>query len=203
MTDIPCRQTEPGMPMPRASCAPSGRIRTWNWWAYSSRTRRGGARWPRWTPLSDVHWFGSESEMLEDAGIAAIASEGPTYQSLDQTERCVQAGKHVWYDKPAGDNWPQWQRTIALAEQRGLTIQMGYMFRYHAGFRQIEAWVKSGFLGDIYAIRARIGTVIGEGVAQRVELSSRRRLLRVGLPCGGPGRMAAGPTAEGDRVSAQ
>ena len=67
-------------------------------------------------PFQDVHWFGSESEMLEDAGIAAIASEGPTYQSLDQTERCVQAGKHVWYDKPAGDNWPQWQRTIALAE---------------------------------------------------------------------------------------
>ena len=132
-------------------------------------------------PFQDVHWFGSESEMLEDAGIAAIASEGPTYQSLDQTERCVQAGKHVWYDKPAGDNWPQWQRTIALAEQRGLTIQMGYMFRYHAGFRQIEAWVKSGFLGDIYAIRTRIGTVIDE--ASRRELSCHRGGVFYELAC--------------------
>ena len=129
------------MPMPRASCAPSCRIRTWNWRAFMSRTRSGSARWPLWDgPFQDVNWFGSESEMLEDASIAAVASEGPTHQSLDQTERCVQAGKHVWFDKPAGDNWPQWQRTIALAEERGLTIQMGYMFRYHAGFQQIEAW---------------------------------------------------------------
>ena len=132
-------------------------------------------------PFQDVNWFGSESEMLEDASIAAVASEGPTHQSLDQTERCVQAGKHVWFDKPAGDNWPQWQRTIALAEERGLTIQMGYMFRYHAGFQQIEAWVKSGFLGDIYAIRTRIGTVIDE--AGRRELSRHRGGVFYELGC--------------------
>ena len=55
--------------------------------------------------------------------------------------------KHVWYDKPAGDNWPQWQNTVALAGEQGLTIQMGYMFRYHAGFRQIGEWAQSGLPG--------------------------------------------------------
>ncbi len=113
-------------------------------------------------PYQNVRWFGSESEMLNDASIAAVASEGPTHHGLDQTERCVQAGKHVWYDKPAGDNWPQWQRTIAAAEKQGLTVQMGYMFRYHAGFQQIDEWVKSGFLGDIFALRTRIGTAMDE-----------------------------------------
>ena len=132
-------------------------------------------------PYRDVHWFGSESEMLEDASIAAISSEGATDESLDQTEACVRAGKHVWYDKPAGDNWPQWQRTIALAEKRGLTVQMGYMFRYHAGFRQIEAWVKSGFLGDIYALRTRIGTVVSE--ADRRAISRHRGGVFYELGC--------------------
>ena len=113
-------------------------------------------------PYQDVNWFGSESEMLDDDTILAVSSEGPTHHGLDQTERCVQAGKHVWYDKPAGDDWPQWQRTIAAAEQQGLTVQMGYMFRYHAGFQQIDEWVKSGFLGDIFALRTRIGTAMDE-----------------------------------------
>jgi len=132
-------------------------------------------------PYRDVYWFGSESEMLEDASIAAISSEGPTHQSLDQTERCVQAGKHVWYDKPAGDDWPQWQRTIALAEEKSLTVQMGYMFRYHAGFRQIETWVKSGFLGDVYALRTRIGTVVSE--ADRRAISRHRGGVFYELGC--------------------
>jgi len=119
-------------------------------------------------PYQDVNWFGSESEMLDDDSIVAVSSEGPTHHGLDQTERCVQAGKHVWYDKPAGDNWPQWQRTIALAEERGLTVQMGYMFRYHAGFQQIDEWVKSGFLGDIFALRTRIGTAMDENARREV-----------------------------------
>ena len=124
------------------------------------------------SPYGNVYWFGSESEMLDDASIAAIASEGPNHQSLDQTERCVRAGKHVWYDKPAGDNWPQWQNTVALAGEQGLTIQMGYMFRYHAGFRQIGEWAQSGLLGDIFAIRTRIGTSIDE--EGRREISRHR-----------------------------
>ena len=132
-------------------------------------------------PFRDVHWFGSEGEMLADTSIAAIASEGATRESLDQTEACVRAGKHVWYDKPAGDDWPQWQRTIGLAEERGLTVQMGYMFRYHAGFRQIETWVKSGFLGDIYALRTRIGTVVSE--ADRRAISRHRGGVFYELGC--------------------
>ncbi len=132
-------------------------------------------------PYQNVYWFESESEMLDDASIAAIASEGPTHQSLDQTEGCVRAGKHVWYDKPAGDNWPQWRHIVALAEEQGLTIQMGYMFRYHAGFQQIEEWVQSGLLGDIFAIRARIGTSLT--AEQRREISRHRGGVFYELAC--------------------
>ncbi len=41
--------------------------------------------------------------MLDDDSIEAIASEGGNSESLAQTEAIVRAGKHVWYDKPAGD----------------------------------------------------------------------------------------------------
>lgn len=65
---------------------------------------------------ADLHWYESVDEMLNDPTIVAVASEGLNRESLDQTEAIIRAGKHCWYDKPAGDNWQQWQRIIALAE---------------------------------------------------------------------------------------
>ena len=113
-------------------------------------------------PYRNVHWFANKEEMLEDATILAIASEGRNDESLDQTEEIVRAGKHVWYDKPAGDNWAQWQRTVTLAQQKGLLIQMGYMFRYHEGFQHIATWAKSGLLGQTFSVRAHMSTCVPE-----------------------------------------
>lgn len=107
-----------------------------------------------------LHWYDSAAAMLNDPTIVGIASEGLNRESLDHTEAIIDAGKHAWYDKPAGDNWPQWQRIISKAEQKGLQVQMGYMFRYHHGFRQIAEWVKSGLLGDVFSVRAHMSTWI-------------------------------------------
>jgi predicted dehydrogenase len=106
----------------------------------------------------NVRWFADKREMLEDPTISAISSEGLNSESLDQTEEIVDAGKHVWYDKPAGDQWAQWQRVVAKAQEQRVYLQMGYMFRYHHGFRQIAEWAKSGLLGDIHSVRAHMST---------------------------------------------
>ena len=109
-------------------------------------------------PWFKVRWFEEEAEMLEDPTIVAVASEGLNSESLGQTEEIVAAGKHVLYDKPAGDDYPRFQRLVATARQRGLLIQMGYMWRYHDGFSRIAEWARSGFLGDVFGIRAHIST---------------------------------------------
>ena len=120
-----------------------------------------------------VHWFDDKSEMLDDESIVAIASEGNNAESLDQTEEIVAAGKHVWYDKPAGEDWAQWQRVVAAAEEKRLLIQMGYMLRYHSSFRQVATWAKSGFLGDVFAVRAHMSTYIAED--SRARIADRHR----------------------------
>ena len=105
-------------------------------------------------PYAGVRWFESAAELLEDGSIVGVASEGANDESLDQTEAIIRAGKHCWYDKPPGENWPQWQRVVALAAERGLLIQMGNMLRYHPAFRTVAGWARSGFLGDVFKIRA-------------------------------------------------
>jgi predicted dehydrogenase len=106
----------------------------------------------------DARWFDDASEIHDDKTIVAVASEGSNMESLDQTDALVDAGKHVWHDKPAGCNWEQWQKVVATAEEKNLLIQLGYMFRYHAAFTQIDEWVKSGFLGDITSLRGHMST---------------------------------------------
>ncbi len=121
-------------------------------------------------PFGRVRWYDSEEELLSDSSTVAVASEGENAESLPQTEALVDAGKHVWYDKPAGEDWPGWQRVMSKAQTQGLLIQMGYMFRYQHGFCQIADWVHSGLLGDVYSTRAHMSTTLDD--------SSRWKLAR-------------------------
>lgn len=120
-------------------------------------------------PYRRVKWFENKAEMLEDPSIVAIASEGLNSESLGMTEEIVAAGKHVWYDKPAGDNWAHYQRVMKLVQEKGVYLQMGYMFRYQVAFRQVAEWAKSGLLGDIFSVRAHMSTWLTQ--AQREVIS--------------------------------
>jgi len=122
-----------------------------------------------------VHWYRSSAEMLEDRRIVAIAIEGQNSESLAMASEAIDAGKHLWYDKPAGDDWPSFENLVARARAGSLLIQMGYMFRYHEGFCQIADWVKSGLLGDVFAVRAHMSTWIPVHGRNGREVISRHR----------------------------
>jgi len=121
-------------------------------------------------PFARVRWFDAKEEMLEDESIVAVASEGQNAESLPQTEGIVRAGKHAWYDKPAGEDWDRWQGVVALAGEKQVHIQMGYMLRYHDGFRKIAGWAKSGLLGEVFAVRAHMSTSISEAARQVINV---------------------------------
>ena len=130
------------------------------------------------SPYREVRFLESEDQILTDETIVAVASEGANHESLGQTQRLVEAGKHVWYDKPAGDVWDQWKKVVSVARENGLLIQMGYMFRYHDGFGRIAEWVKAGMLGEVFSLRAHMSTAAyaGDlGIKRRTEIASHHR----------------------------
>ncbi len=109
-----------------------------------------------------VNWFEAKEDMLDDASIAAIAVEGAIAQNLEFAREALERGKHVWLDKPAGDDWEKFQALVAMAREKGLLLQLGYMFRYNAGFRFILDWAKSGRLGDVFSVRGRMSTWVDD-----------------------------------------
>jgi len=107
-----------------------------------------------------AYWCASAEELLSDPTVIAIAIEGRNDESLAMAHAAIDAGKHLWFDKPAGDDWPGFQSLMAKARERSLYVQMGYMFRYQPGFQQIAEWSRSGLLGHVFAIRAHMSTWI-------------------------------------------
>ena len=105
-----------------------------------------------------VHWFSSAEEMLEDETIVAVAAQGRVSENLEFARAALERGKHVWLDKPAGDDLEAFRAVLDIAREKGLCIQLGYMFRYNAGFQFLIDWANSGKLGDIFSIRGRISS---------------------------------------------
>ena len=51
-----------------------------------------------------VQWFSSKEEMLGDESVVVIAVEGEIFDNLGFARDVVKHGKHVWLDKPAGND---------------------------------------------------------------------------------------------------
>lgn len=117
-----------------------------------------------------ARWATSAEELLSDSSVVAIAVEARNHQSLPLAQAAVEAGKHLWFDKPAGDDWPAFQTVMRCASERGLYVQMGYMFRYSPAFVRIAEMARGGELGDVFAIRAHMST--------NVDLAERREQSR-------------------------
>ena len=135
------------------------------------RSRRDQLETSGQKPWSQVRWIDSVTEILEDPTIDAISSEGANSERLDHAEKIVDAGKHVFLDKPAGEDYPRFHRIVDRARERGLLLQLGYMFRYHDGFSRIAEWAKSGFLGHVFAVRGHMSTIMTE--EQRIHFEAR------------------------------
>ena len=77
-----------------------------------------------------LNWFSTPKEMLEDETTQAIAVQGRVADNLSFAEQALTNDKHIWLDKPAGDDLKQFEKILNIARQKKRLVQLGYMFRY-------------------------------------------------------------------------
>jgi predicted dehydrogenase len=80
----------------------------------------------------------------------AIATPVSTHHSL--ASAALQAGKHVFVEKPLAASSAEAQDLIELAEARGLTLMPGHTFLYSPPVNMVHDLIESGDLGEIYFI---------------------------------------------------
>jgi predicted dehydrogenase len=93
----------------------------------------------------------SQDELFERARVVAVESDIRDHAA--QPLLALKAGKHVHLEKPPAAKLADMQAVVALAREKELLLQTGFMWRYNPGFRAIVEAVRSGWLGDVFLVR--------------------------------------------------
>jgi predicted dehydrogenase len=91
-------------------------------------------------------------EVLADPGIEAVLIATPISTHHGLTMRALEAGKHVFVEKPMATSTAQCDEMAAAADSRGLTLMVGHTFVYSPPVRAVKKIIEAGDLGDIYFV---------------------------------------------------
>lgn len=102
----------------------------------------------------------SFDEALADPAIDAVAIATPAATHADLALAALDAGKHVFVEKPLALDLDSARRVRDRAQTLGLTLMVGHLLRYHPAFVRLEELVAEGALGRlqyIYSNRLNLG----------------------------------------------
>jgi predicted dehydrogenase len=91
-------------------------------------------------------------DVLEDETIDAVAIATPVSTHYPLAAAALDAGKHVFVEKPLAASSTEALHLIDAAEQRSLVLMPGHTFLYSPPVNAIHALIESGELGEIYFI---------------------------------------------------
>lgn len=107
--------------------------------------------------LQGLRWT-SVDQMLDDKSLDLIVFEGAVKDAIPLGKRILEAGKHLHLEKPPGNTLAPFADLVETARKRNRLLQLGYLYRYHAGVdAALEAYQK-GWLGEIQMVRGTINS---------------------------------------------
>jgi len=117
---------------------------------------RQAARYPSARPTADY------TDLLNDETLDAvvIATPVPTHHAL--AKQALEAGKHVFVEKPPAMRAAEMDELVELAAARDRVLMPGHLLLYHPGVLKLKELVDSGELGDVlcvYGNRQNLGIV--------------------------------------------
>jgi len=97
--------------------------------------------------------FDGYKHVIESSDVVVIANAAKFHPLHAMT--AIQAGKHVFVEKPHGIDpagIKLMQKAAELAKQKGLSLVSGLQSRYHTGYAETIQRIHDGAIGDVVAI---------------------------------------------------
>jgi predicted dehydrogenase len=91
-------------------------------------------------------------EILLDASVDAVLLATPVFTHYDLARQCMEAGKHVFVEKPLAPSSGQATQLIDYATDQDLMLMCGHTFLYSPPVRAVKELIDEGELGDIYFV---------------------------------------------------
>ena len=115
-----------------------------------------GSRYPQ------ARWAHSFEEMLADESLDAVVVATPVPTHYELAKQALEAGKHVFVEKPPAMKGAEIDELVAIAEERDLVLMPGHLLLYHPGVLKLKELVDKGDLGDVlmvYGNRQNLGVI--------------------------------------------
>ena len=68
-------------------------------------------------PWNQVTWIDNEDDLVFDNQTQAVIVEAGNHESLDFVDKLIRSGKHVFSDKPAGEDYEKFVKIIDIAKK--------------------------------------------------------------------------------------
>jgi xylose dehydrogenase (NAD/NADP) len=120
--------------------------------AVASRDADRAARYAEEHGLARAH--GSYEALLADPELDAVYVGLPNALHGAWAIRALEAGKHVLCEKPLSFDPAEVERAFAAAEERGLVLTEGLMWRHHPQAVRARELVAEGAIGELRALHA-------------------------------------------------
>ncbi len=112
---------------------------------------------PAAQPYRDLP-FVSMDALLADDSLDLIVFEGEVRDAIPWATRILEAGKHLHLEKPPSDQLEPFRKVVELAREKRRLLQLGYIWRRHAGIQAALDAYRAGWLGEVFMIRATINS---------------------------------------------
>jgi predicted dehydrogenase len=100
--------------------------------------------------------FNAYRELL-DSGVDVVLLCTPPHFRPQHIQAAVEAGKHVFAEKPVAVDVPGVHSVLAtceLAKKKGLSVVSGLCLRYDSGFREAVQRIQDGAIGEVVSLFA-------------------------------------------------
>ena len=100
--------------------------------------------------------------VLGDSAVDAVAVCTPAATHYEIARAALEAGKHVFVEKPLTLEGGHADHLVDLAAERGLTLMVGHLMIHHPAVRWIREQIETGEIGDLhylYCQRVNLGVV--------------------------------------------
>ncbi len=89
-------------------------------------------------------------DLIDDPALDAIAIATPVRSHFEIAMAALQAGKHVWLEKPMAETSSQAHMLADEAKKRGKVLFVDHTFIYTGAVQKIAEIIRSGELGRLY-----------------------------------------------------
>lgn len=91
---------------------------------------------------------------LGNDAINAVAIAAPAAKHFELSRAALEAGKHVYVEKPLSLTVADGQALVSLAAERDRRLMVGHLLQYHPAFVVLLDFVRGGRLGELRSVHS-------------------------------------------------